>query len=297
MIEAIFTLSDYRKLSYAVYGPADGKPVLYFHGTPSSRREILLLKSFGVDVDQLLYESSIKIIVPDRGALTTFGPKRTFLSFAGDAAQLLQHLGVQQCSVLCWSGGGPYALAMAYRYPQVVNVVYILCGFTRRFDKSVLQQMGLNKWYFLSAKYTPLLLRAGLNIMRRKKTAYLPKQQFTGLPYIDYSMLQKRIKDVAGLTMKEGTRKGAKPVVHEAASYFNDYGFSIKEIRQPVHYWWGSVDMNVVGLHAREIEQNAPHPVMHYREGEGHLSLYVKCFGEALQAIARAEPIHTSSDR
>ena len=33
------TLSDRRKLGYNEYGPADGKPLFYFHGTPSSRIE------------------------------------------------------------------------------------------------------------------------------------------------------------------------------------------------------------------------------------------------------------------
>jgi pimeloyl-ACP methyl ester carboxylesterase len=297
MTEAIFNLKDKRKLSYAIYGPADGKPVLYFHGSPSSRREILFVNSYGVDFQKMLQEYGLRIIVPDRGALTTFSPQRTFLSFADDAIQLLQHLGIAQCSVLCWSGGGPYALAVAYRYSAIVDSVFILSGITRPFDKSILKQMGLGKWYFLSARYTPLLLRMGLNIMRRKKTAYLPKQQFTGLPYVDYILLEKRIKDVAGLTMKEATRKGAKAAVHEAALYFSGYGFSVKDIQQPIHFWWGTLDMNVVEPHAKEVEQNALHPVMHYREGEGHLSLYIKCFGEALQSIARTHAIHTSSDR
>lgn len=297
MQEAIFTLNDKRKISYAVYGPDDGKPVLYFHGTPSSRKEILLLQSFGVEVEDLLYKLNLKIIAPDRGALTTHDPKRSFFSFAADAEQLLRHLGVQHCPVLCWSGGGPYSLAMAYRYPELIEGVYILCGITRRIDKAVLQQMGLNKWYFITGRYTPFLLYAGLSIMRHKETAYLPPQKFTGLPYVDYRLLQPTIKTVAGVTMKEATRKGAGPMVHEAANYSRDYGFSLKDIVQPIHYWWGTLDMAVVELHALEIEQHAQHAVMHYREGEGHLSLYVNYFGEALQAISRAAATGTDAGR
>lgn len=297
MTEAIFTLNDDRKLSYAVYGPADGKPVLYFHGSPSSRKEILLLKTYGVDIDSLLHQLGLKIIAPDRGALTTFHPQRTFLSFADDAVQLLQHLGISQCAVLCWSGGGAYALATAYHFAQMVSGVYILCGITRHFDNEVLQQMGLNKWYFLSAKHTPLLLGAAMNLMRQRPIRFLPKQQLTGLPSVDYRLLRKGIQQVARFTLKEATRKGAKAMVHEAGLYFSKYGFSVKDVQQPIHYWWGTLDMAVVELHAQEVENKAPHPVMHYREGEGHLSLYINCFAEALQAIARANPTRTSSDR
>ena len=297
MTEAIFTLSDDRKLSYAVYGPADGKPVLYFHGSPSSRKEMLLLKTYGVDIDTLLHHFGIKIIAPDRGALTTFHPQRTFLSFADDAVQLLQHLDISKCAVLCWSGGGPYALATAYRFPRMVSGVYILCGITKSFNKEVLQQMGLNKWYFLAAKHSPLLLAAILNIVRQRPIRCLPKQHLTGLPSVDYRLLRKGIQEVARFTLKEATRKGAKAMVHEAGLYFSTYGFSVKDIQQPIHYWWGTLDMAVVELHAQEVENKAPHPVMHYREGEGHLSLYVHCFAEALLAIAQENATRTSSDR
>jgi pimeloyl-ACP methyl ester carboxylesterase len=297
MTEAIYTLKDDRKLSYAVYGPDNGRPVLYFHGTPSSRREILLLNSFGVDVDELLYRCNLKLVAPDRGALTTFHPKRTFASFAADAVELLEHLGIKQCATLCWSGGGPYALAAAYYFPNIITGVYILCGITKPFDKKVLKQMSLNKYYFLSARHTPLLLQATLNFVRRQKTTSLPDRKLTGLPAVDYDLLKEAVNEVADQTLKEATRKGARAAVHEAGMYFGDYGFSIKDLQQPIHYWWGTKDTAVVELHAREIEQNALHPVMHYREGEGHLSLYVKCFSEALQAIAQDNANRISSGR
>ena len=297
MTEGIFTLTDDRKLSYAIYGPENGQPVLYFHGTPSSRREILLLKAYNVNFDAALFSSGIRIIAVDRPALTTFYPQRTFLSFADDAVQLLRHFKIEQCPVLCWSGGGPYALAIAHKYPQIIEGVYILCGFTKRFDGEVTQQMGSNKWYFRSARFIPTFLQLGLNFVRRRPTKHLPPRALTGLPHTDYELLQKGIKQVAGLTLKEATRKGARSAVHEAALYYKQFDFAINEIEQPIHYWWGTKDMNVVEAHAREIEQNAQRPIMHYRKDEGHLSLYIKCFNEAIQTIALSHAMQTTSDR
>lgn len=297
MTEAIFTLKDDRKLSYAVYGPEDGMPVVYFHGTPSSRREILLLKTYDVDFDAALFTAGIKVIAVDRHALTTFYPQRNFLSFADDTMQLLRHLHIKKCAALCWSGGGPYALAVAHRYPEVVEGVYILCGFTKRFDDEVMQQMGSNKWYFRSARYIPTILEAGLNIVRRRKIRSLPQRGITGLPFQDYSLLQKGIKQLAGLTLKEATRKGGRSAVHEAASYYKDFGFSISEIEQPIHYWWGTRDMSVVEAHAREVERYAQRPIMHYRDDEGHLSLYIKSFNEAINTISLSHAKHIVADR
>jgi pimeloyl-ACP methyl ester carboxylesterase len=245
----------------------------------------------------MLYQANIRLIVPDRHALTTFSPHRTFQSFAGDALQLLNHFGISQCPVLCWSGGGTYALAMASRYPQVVQGVYILCGFTRRFDMAVIRQMGLNKMYFLTARFAPLLLQGGLNIVRRRKVTSLPPQKMSGLRYNDYILLQKGLQQVTRCTLKEATRKGARSAVHEAASYFQNPGYDIRNIQQPIHYWWGTADMSVVELHAVETETRAPNAIVRYRKGEGHLSLYINCFGEALQAIMQAHFTHTTAGR
>jgi pimeloyl-ACP methyl ester carboxylesterase len=55
------TLSDGRKLGYNVYGPADGKPLFYFHGTPSSRIE---WQMFGGE--QLATQLHLRVISMDR---------------------------------------------------------------------------------------------------------------------------------------------------------------------------------------------------------------------------------------
>ena len=165
------------------------------------------------------------------------------------------------------------------------------------FDAEVMQQMGGNKWYFRGARYIPPFLQLGLSIARRRPTEQLPPRAFTGLPYPDYTLLQKGFKQLAGLTLKEATRKGTLSAVHEAALYYKDFNFRIEEITQPIHYWWGTRDMSVAQAHAREIEQQAQRPVMHYREDEGHLSLYIKCFNDAIQTIYLSHATHTVSDR
>src|SRR5919112_641474 len=112
MTDQTFLLPDERTLGYAIYGPEDGKPVLYFHGTPSSRLEPLLLYEYDVDLERLLAGAGLRLIAVDRPGkgLSSFDKNASFLSFADDVQHLCVHLGVTQCPVLCWSGGGPYAL-------------------------------------------------------------------------------------------------------------------------------------------------------------------------------------------
>src|SRR4051812_39906431 len=118
MTDEIFQLPDKRNLCYALYGPGDGQPVLYFHGTPASRLEPSLVTAFGIDLYALLFKYNIQLIAVDRPGmgLSSFNPTGDFISFTDDVAHLLGFLKISKCKVLCWSGGGPFALAMAYRF-------------------------------------------------------------------------------------------------------------------------------------------------------------------------------------
>jgi pimeloyl-ACP methyl ester carboxylesterase len=284
-----FTLPDGRRLGYCLYGQPDGRPCLYFHGTPSSRLEPQLLSVYNKDLNLLLYKANLFLIAIDRPGMgfSTFNPQNSFLSFAADVQLLLQHLQVSRCPVLAWSGGGPYALAIAHQYPQLISSVSIICGFTRPFASDVLQLMGMNRWYFHLARRTPWLLKTSMNVLRKQKTTRIPPQWITGLPYVDYVYLNepRYLKVLSDLTMKEACRHGAQGPVAEARSYYKDFGFALANIQQPIHYWWGLEDMTVVRVHAEAVEQQAPNAVMHYRDKEGHLSLYVNCFEEILQTI------------
>ena len=241
MTEHTIVLPGGRKLGYAVYGTADGLPVLYFHGTPSSRLEPQLLNFYGVDIEGCLAKKRLRLIAVDRPGmgLSSFNPKGSFLSFAEDAAQLLAALHISHCSLICWSGGGPYALAMAWKYPSVIRDVFIICGFSRQFTKEVTALMKYNKWYFRTAKYTPWLLGFALNRVRNSRSKIAIPQWITGLPDADYNLLKQPegLHQLSAHTVKEACRKGVKGPIHEARLYYNPLGFDIAHIQQAVHYW------------------------------------------------------------
>ena len=73
-IEKSITLPYGRQLAYAEFGKPDGFPILYFHGSPASRLEPLLV---GDDVLQNLH---LRVIAPDRPGIgqSTFQPRRKF---------------------------------------------------------------------------------------------------------------------------------------------------------------------------------------------------------------------------
>jgi pimeloyl-ACP methyl ester carboxylesterase len=110
----IITLPDGRNLGYATIGK--GNPVMYFHGTASSRLEVYLLK-------RLVTEGNLQLIAMDRPGygLSTYKPRKNIQDLNNDLNFLADHLDINQFSVLGWSGGGVFALAYITCFPQRVT--------------------------------------------------------------------------------------------------------------------------------------------------------------------------------
>ena len=106
--------ADGRRLAFAEYGDPIGRPCLYFHFTPGSRLDPLVVFH---DNAELL--DGIRLVAIDRPG---FGrsdrqPGRTFLDWPADVTAVTDQLGIDTFSVLGISGGGGYALACAYCDP------------------------------------------------------------------------------------------------------------------------------------------------------------------------------------
>jgi pimeloyl-ACP methyl ester carboxylesterase len=68
--------------------------------------------------------------------------------------------------------------------------------------------------------------------------------------------------------------------------YFSDFGFKLSDIKQPVHFWWGTEDNAVIKMHAESVEKQVPNLVLHYKQNEGHLFIYINYFEEVFDTIA-----------
>ena len=101
MSEGRLTLRDGRTLAWREYGPPDGTPMLRFQGTPGSRYSRYPHEE---SYDRL----RVRVLVFDRpgyGASTRL-PGRGVAIVADDAAELLDHRGLDEIHVSGGSGGG-----------------------------------------------------------------------------------------------------------------------------------------------------------------------------------------------
>ena len=87
----LLTLPDGRKLAYGEFGKPDGYPVLYFHGTPSSRLEPLMIG------DEVFRQVGIRVIAPDRPGVggSDFQLNREFSDWPKDVEFLADAVGLE----------------------------------------------------------------------------------------------------------------------------------------------------------------------------------------------------------
>jgi pimeloyl-ACP methyl ester carboxylesterase len=114
-----------RTVAYAEYGDPGGRPVLFLHGTPGSRR-------LGELFDEVARREGVRVLAPDRPGYGDSDPwpERTLSDAGSFLAPVLEDAGVSRAGVVGFSGGGPQALAFAAERPDLVAGVDLVAGAT-----------------------------------------------------------------------------------------------------------------------------------------------------------------------
>lgn len=279
-----------RKLAYAEFGRADGLPVLYFHGSPSSRLEPLLLG------DALLARVGLRVIAPDRPGLggSGFQPGRRLTDWPADVAALADALGLDRFAVLGNSGGGPYVAACAAKIPDRLQVAVIVSGGWRMDWPEARKNLPLpNRLMLFLARRAPFLLRGMLGMMgrggpgdREKELAQL-KQRMPAADFAAFAVPGRveAFREVMG----ECLRQGAKGAVWDLGLYGRDFGFRLEEVRAPLVLYHGEEDTNAPLAMVRRAVAELPNARLVTFPGEAHLSTLCNHFEDVAEALVAAK--------
>ena len=275
-----------RKLVYAEFGRTDGDPVLYFHGSPSSRLEPLLIG------DQVLGGLGLRVIAPDRPGIggSDFQPGRGLLDWPADVTFLADSLGLGRFAVLGNSGGGPYVAVCAARIPERLRAAVIVSGGWRMDWPEA--KAGLpfpNRIMLLLARRAPFVLRLLLGMMggiaqgeREKEMAQLKKR----VPPADYAVFAVPGRlEAFGQTMRECLRQGAKGAAWDLGLYVREFGFRLNEIGMPLTLFHGEQDSNAPLAMVRRAVAQLPTTRLITYQSEAHLSTLCNHMDEVAQAL------------
>lgn len=268
-IEGNVSLADGRTMTFAEFGAPDGHPVFYFHGTPSSRLEPLLIG------DEAFARLGLRIIAPDRPGMgrSSFQPHRFLSDWPIDVAAVADALGIDDFSVLGHSGGGPYAAACAARIPERLRKVVIVSGAWRMDEPRTLAAMPfMNRLTFMLAKWTPPLLPLWLKGMLASMNGDLAQLK-RYLPPPDYDALEASGRyEAFGYALRESMRQGAKGVVWDMRMIVHPLGIRLQDIHIPLHLFHGAKDANVPLALVRDTLASLPTAELVTYPHDAHLS-------------------------
>ena len=262
-----------RKIAYAEFGDTDGTPVLYFHGSPSSRMEPLLIG------DETLTRLGLRVIAPDRPGMggSDFVPRRRFIDWPADVVALADALRLDRFAVLGNSGGAPYVAVCAATIPARLIAAVIVSGGWRMDWPEAAGNLPLpNRLMLFLARRAPILLRGLLATMggiaqgaRDKELAQLKKR----VPPADYAAFAAPGRlEAFGQTMREALRQGTGGAAWDLGLYVCDFGFRLNEIHMPVTLFHGEQDTNAPMAMVRRALAQMPTAQLVTYPDESHLS-------------------------
>ena len=243
MSDGRLTLRDGRTLAWEEYGPADGLPVLQFQGTPGSR--------YSRHAHEDVYDRlGVRFIVFDRpgyGASSRL-PGRGIAVIADDAAQLLDHLGLDSVHTSGGSGGGPHVLAFAATHADRVRAATVVVGGTPLEEEDIagLIQINRDAWYAAREGWQALY---DLLAPMRDEVLKDPLAGFKGLmeaaPPSDKAVMEDPDwQRVLVESVTEAFRPGAEGWVDEGMALTLDWDYDVADVRCSVTWWHGDHDAN-----------------------------------------------------
>jgi pimeloyl-ACP methyl ester carboxylesterase len=273
MENEIFRLRNGRGLGYSDRGSPSGTPLILLHGTPGSR----LVEAAD---ERSLKALGIRVIVPERPGYGLSDPQKhgSISDFAGDVAELANHLALDRFHVMALSGGSPYALACALNLPSQVISATIVSGATA---PEVFQArpdlVSRNRIGFALARFAPFVLKWGSQsfadtlkqtplIALRQLQGQLngqPTQENEGPPNAQEA---ENIKQ-----LHEAFRQGVEGHYRDMRLLYRPWTLPLDKLSVPVHLWHGEKDPQIDLEAAKAMAELLPGCDLNVVPGASHL--------------------------
>jgi pimeloyl-ACP methyl ester carboxylesterase len=252
--EGLLHLADGRDLGYAEYGAPDGQPVLYCHGFPTCRLELVPSESIIQALD-----APPRVIAIDRPGfgLSTFQARRTFLGWSQDVAEAADLLGIGRFAMVGASGGCPYALACGAALGDRVLRIGIVVG------AGPIQAPGMASSPIAGLPASQLARRIQFGLLALAFKAgwedRVVAQAIATLGELDQrAMEQADVRDWFSRLLRESLVQGGRAAAYEAGLYLQPWGFAVEDVPTDTRLWYGGADKNVPASVGRWLADQLP---------------------------------------
>ncbi|MEM2108137.1 MAG: alpha/beta hydrolase [Candidatus Bathyarchaeia archaeon] len=273
------SLPDGRQLGYLTLGK--GLPIIYFHGTASSRLEILLLK-------ELASKAKLQIIGVDRPGygLSTFKPIKNLSDSNSDINFLADYLGLNKFGILSWSGGGVFALAYLALSPERVTRAVIASAPALPFDAATAHNTPFAR-FVMRLPFLGLLAVKNMRVQvlkaNRDVEAFLAsregKRMLHGYSTADLKFFSNAAwATVLCQSMAEAFRQGdngVRAVLQEHKLFTKPWSIPLSRIPAgKLFIWHGDEDKTCRIDNAHMLSQSIPGAHLEVFSGKGHCVLF-----------------------
>src|SRR5437588_4892777 len=286
--EKLIELEGAEVIALDEYGDANGVPVIFCHGWPSSRAMARL-------ADEPARDLGIRIISLDRPGISgsSLQPDRKLSDWPRVVERIVEHLGVREFRILAISGGAPYAYATAVAMPQRVQAIAIVGGAPPMAELVAGEGLlPLYRWMLSLYRTRPRLLRRFFHLAR-PVLSLRPPVRFRPLLL---KMLRLRpcdaesLRDAAAFeaifeSQRRAWRASAEGVVADAQIYAQPWGFAIEDVRVPVRFWHGKEDRAFSVQLAEELANRFSNCHARFVDDAGHYSLPIRHMRDILKDL------------
>ena len=283
----VVTLADGRTLGYAECGDPAGVPILHFHGTPSSRIDLMLPR-----FDEVAGGLGVRYLAVDRPGigLSDLRPGRSILDWPVDVVGFAERLGLSRFSVCGVSGGSPYAIACALRIPHRLRSVGVVSGIAPMdVPESRAGMSRQNRIMFFLGRHLPSVLGWGVRRSARQLRENAEpglRKMMAQLPEPDRAILESAENRAHLLaTTRSAFRQGERGAIEDMVLASRPWGFELRAVPMVVNLWFGGKDVAVPPAAGHYLAGALGRSEARYYPDEGHLSLIWNRFGEILTGL------------
>jgi len=286
--ENLIQLPDGAVVAFEEYGDANGVPVIFCHGWPSSRTMARL-------TDEPARELGIRIVSFDRSGIrcSSLQPNRKLSDWPCLLEQVVERLDLPEFRMLAISGGALYAYATAVAMPERVRAIAIVGGAPPTAEITDGEGLlPLYRWMLALYRSRPGLLRRCFYLVRPFLSVRSPVRF---RPFV-LKMLRLRRCDADSLrnaaafeavfeSQRLAWRASAEGVMADAEIYAQPWGFAIEDVRVPVRLWHGKEDRAFSVQLAEQMVKRLPNCKSRFVNDAGHYSLPIRHMREILEDL------------
>jgi pimeloyl-ACP methyl ester carboxylesterase len=279
--------ADGRALDVWVRGPEDGAALVFHHGTPMCGMPFV---GFARETEA----RAVRLVSCSRPGYAWSDRQggRSVAACAADVASILDHLGIETCSTIGWSGGGPHALATAAMLPDRVRSCATMAG---------VAPYGVEGIDFLAGMGEDNVEEFGLALSDPDALApwieRVAEQMVTSTPETVHEAFDSLLSDVDRRAMsgelaayfvdadRVAFERGTWGWFDDDIAFTRPWGFDLSSIRVPVTVWQGEQDRFVPFAHGEWLAAHIPGVRAMLLPDHGHLSLSVASFGRILDDV------------